>query len=121
MSFKYLAKLVAVALIYAFSLGQALAVDQALVDAGKQIYFNHCMHCHGEKGAGDGHLIGILKVKPADLTRLDATSCVAKSVLGAVIGRHKAGYQDAKMPLLKQALSLEDAYALSAYVETLQR
>lgn len=97
------------------------AVDQALVEQGSKVYFNHCLHCHGEKGEGDGHLIAALKVKPANLTQLNSSGCVTKKVLGAVLGRHKSGYADSKMPLLKSAISLEDVYAISEFIETLQK
>jgi mono/diheme cytochrome c family protein len=99
----------------------AIADDSAYIEQGKGVYLNHCEHCHGKSGAGDGFLVGALKVKPADLTRLDSQSCVARKVLGAVLGRHKSGYDNSKMPLLKESLSLEEVYAVSAYVESLQR
>ena len=97
------------------------AMDKSLVEAGSKVYFNRCMHCHGEKGLGDGHLIGALKVKPTDLTQLDNSGCVTKKVLGAVLGQHKTGYDNSKMPPLKEVLDLEKVYAVSAYIETLQK
>ncbi len=109
-----------VILLFAAIFNQANAADQKLIEEGGKIYYNHCFHCHGERGAGDGHLVNALKVKPADLTTLDQSGNVAKRVLGAVLGRHKSSYQDSKMPLLKDSLSLEKVYALIEYIETLQ-
>lgn len=113
--------------LFAFSLlsltlgfsAPATATDQATVEQGKQVYFSRCAHCHGEGGQGDGHLVGVLKVKPADLSQLDEKGCVAKKVLGAVLGRHESGLEGNKMPLMMDVLSLEEVYAVTSYVETL--
>jgi mono/diheme cytochrome c family protein len=105
----------------------AVAMETDVVAQGKKVYSDHCQHCqhcqhcHGEAGDGQGFLVNALKVKPADLTTLDRQGCVTRKVLGAVLGRHKSGYADSKMPLLKEVLSLENVYAVSAYVETLQK
>lgn len=108
------------ALILSCVATQASALDSAMVDQGSKVYTNHCLHCHGPRGEGDGHLVAALKVKPANLTQLNNNGCVTKRVLGAVLGRHKSGYADSKMPLLKSAVTLEEAYAISEFVETLQ-
>ena len=54
--------------------GNALAVD-ACDDAKKtrmraSDYFSYCAICHGLKGEGDGPMYDVLKVPPADLTRI---------------------------------------------------
>ncbi len=113
--------LVSSALLLGLVATQASAFDPALVEQGSKVYTNHCLHCHGPKGEGDGHLVAALKVKPANLTQLTSNGCVTKKVLGAVLGRHKSGYADSKMPLLKTAVSLEEVYAISEFVETLQK
>lgn len=40
------------------------------VERGEEVYQMHCAICHGDRGAGDGPMADILKVPPADLTRL---------------------------------------------------
>ena len=40
------------------------------VDAGKTAYLSSCAPCHGADGKGDGLLSAVLKVPPADLTKL---------------------------------------------------
>lgn len=100
---------------------QVIAADTALVEAGSQVYTNRCLHCHGPNGQGDGSLIAALKVKPADLSVISQNGCVAKKVLAAVLGRHKTGDAEIKMPPLKEVLTIEKVYAVSAYIETLQK
>jgi mono/diheme cytochrome c family protein len=43
---------------------------QDRVAQGRRAFQIHCMNCHGEAGKGDGPLVEVLKVPPADLTRL---------------------------------------------------
>ena len=96
------------------------ASDQAdLAMKGEKIYQELCVHCHGAKGDGQGHLVKFLKIKPADLTQINKDGCMAKSVLKAVLGRHKTGYENVEMPLLKDRLSLEEVYAVTEYIETI--
>ena len=37
---------------------------------GRDLYRIYCQNCHGEAGQGDGPMVEVLKVPPADLTRL---------------------------------------------------
>jgi mono/diheme cytochrome c family protein len=118
---RYFLAPVAMAFTFSAFSSAAVAMETDVVAQGKKVYSDHCQHCHGEAGDGQGFLVNALKVKPADLTTLDRQGCVTRKVLGAVLGRHKSGYADSKMPLLKEVLSLENVYAVSAYVETLQK
>lgn len=38
--------------------------------AGRALYLTHCEGCHGVTGAGDGPAAAMLRVAPADLSRL---------------------------------------------------
>jgi mono/diheme cytochrome c family protein len=40
------------------------------VRMGASDYFSYCAVCHGHKGEGDGPMYDVLKVPPADLTRI---------------------------------------------------
>jgi len=37
---------------------------------GRELYRFYCRNCHGESGHGDGPMVEVLTVRPADLTRL---------------------------------------------------
>jgi mono/diheme cytochrome c family protein len=94
-----------------------------VVDKGRAVYAQRCLHCHGEKADGKGHLIDFLKVVPADLTALKSQNkgCVAERVLKAVIGRHATGNNEHKMPLLKDYLSPEEVYFVSEFIKSVQK
>ena len=36
--------------------------------AGQELFLEHCQHCHGEKGEGNGELADYLDPPPGDLT-----------------------------------------------------
>lgn len=42
-------------------------IDQGQVDAGRVLYKNDCLRCHGAEGRGDGPDAHALKERPADL------------------------------------------------------
>lgn len=44
--------------------------EQERIAAGRTLYRAHCASCHGEGARGDGHLSEMMKILPADLTRL---------------------------------------------------
>jgi len=47
-------------------------LDPAAAKAGEGIFRTYCASCHGLSGKGDGEIAGVLKQKPADLTRMSA-------------------------------------------------
>lgn len=48
----------------------AFAQESPTHQAGHNLYSEHCMVCHGVRGAGDGPLAEELRTPPADLTRI---------------------------------------------------
>jgi mono/diheme cytochrome c family protein len=48
------------------------APQHEVAEAGKAPYRQYCAACHGLDGKGKGDMAMLLKVKPADLTRLSA-------------------------------------------------
>ena len=59
--------------------GVALACAGAVVQAqdietGAELYRVHCATCHGIEASGQGPMVGVLTVKPVNLTALTATN-----------------------------------------------
>ncbi len=114
-------------LLFAALMGSnvAVAADSGAkeVDKGRAIYAQRCLHCHGEKADGKGHLIDFLKVSPADLTALRSQNkgCITERVLKAVLGRHVTANKEHKMPLLKDYLSPEEIYSVSEFIKSIQK
>ena len=48
------------------------AQQEDLVERGRFLYRVYCQTCHGESGRGDGATAKVMKIAPADLTRLTA-------------------------------------------------
>jgi mono/diheme cytochrome c family protein len=99
--------------------GSPASASSPVVEQGKTLYENRCLHCHGVNADGQGELIEHLNVKPANIVGLcmgRPDSCMTDRVLKAVLGRHEVGSK--KMPLLKDYISVEDVYALSEYLKT---
>ena len=49
-----------------------LVSDEDVVNTGHIVYQTHCAVCHGARGQGDGSFAPLLRVRPADLSRLAA-------------------------------------------------
>jgi len=51
------------------TVAQAAAQDR---DAGRQIFRDYCVTCHGMEARGDGPMTQVLTISPPDLTKLTA-------------------------------------------------
>jgi cytochrome c6 len=49
----------------------ARAQDAALIEAGEQLYEEHCMGCHGEKLRSPGTTVDLRKLRSDDRARFD--------------------------------------------------
>lgn len=50
--------------------GTSFAQEQEVSAAGKKVYDQNCLVCHGREAKGDGVASSLLTVKPADLTQI---------------------------------------------------
>ncbi len=70
---------------------------------GALSYRVHCLNCHGSSGTGDGPMAELLKIIPADLTRLAARNdgkYPAELVYQAIDGRQQiASHGSRRMPV----------------------
>lgn len=73
------------------------------VERGRTSYRTYCSSCHGDAGRGDGKMADLLKLPPADLSRLSEDhggSFPAERVYRAIDGRDEVrGHGRREMPV----------------------
>lgn len=91
-----------------------LAVPHAHVLKGQELYQQHCIHCHGVAGAGDGPTSAFLFPRPRDyrkgLFKWKSTSYAAKPTRADLVSLLKNGAVGTSMPSfgLMQEQDLDD-------------
>jgi len=96
--------------------------DQASIDAGKQLYEQKCIWCHGEKGDGKGITYNRVYPKPRDFTK--GTYKIRTSPSGQIPTDYDIyrsitkGLTGTTMYAWEKALSDKDRWNLVAYVKT---
>lgn len=78
-------------------------------ELGARVYAEHCVQCHGEKGAGDGPAAGQFPIAPADFQGQRPSS---EAALRAV----KNGIEGSPMPAFGQKLTDEEQSAAAWFV-----
>lgn len=76
--------------------------DAASINAGREIYYEHCRSCHGANGKGDGTKAAHLNSTPADFTSAD----FQKQSDGALLYKIYLGHKD--MPSFKKRIPDND-------------
>jgi len=103
-------------------------------NSGEYLYHAFCASCHGDRGAGNGPLADILRVRPSDLTTIAARNggvFPRDRIHAAIDGRtsvkeHGPGNMPIWGDLLKATEGRDEATitkrigALVAYIESLQ-
>jgi mono/diheme cytochrome c family protein len=82
------------------------------MDAGKKLYKNYCMSCHGEYGHGDGVAAVELNVDPSDLTFDD----IDTQKDGELFFKIKSGHDE--MKTFSNILTDEQIWDLVNYIRT---
>jgi mono/diheme cytochrome c family protein len=102
--------------VTANSQANPIVPDEKSVAAGRALYEDHCVSCHGETGKGDGPLGLTLIPRPADLT------------IHAVPGVHtdeqlfewiSDGFPGSAMPAWRSSLSDTDRWNLVNFIRTM--
>jgi mono/diheme cytochrome c family protein len=104
------------------------AQQSEVAEAGKVPYHQYCAVCHGLDGKGKGDMAALLKVKPANLTRLGAQNYGIFpfwDVYRAIDGRKEIwGHGPRDMPIwgtvFKQEAGTNPAADLQAYARILE-
>lgn len=86
--------------------GRVAAQDEESIARGRITYRVYCHNCHGDEAKGDGRLASLLKVKPADLTRIARAnhgSFPVDKVTRIIDGREEVlAHGDREMPVWGQ-------------------
>ena len=99
--------------------------DPESIAAGRALYEQYCLECHGAGLRGDGPAADSLDRKPADLNQksLHYTQTAIKGVIDyphysreAITDRIKSG--NSEMPPLKDVLNRQEISALADYIST---
>lgn len=91
------------------------STDPEVVALGRQVYYEHCATCHGERGRGDGPGGAGLYPPPADLTAEHFFHHSDHRVLEWVGN----GIPGSAMPGFKDRLTLEERQAVVAFIRQL--
>jgi mono/diheme cytochrome c family protein len=86
----------------------------AALSAGKAIFNDHCVSCHGETGKGDGPDAMMYTPEPADLTDAHMMGMMTD---GEIFYKISEGRKP--MPAFKKELSEEQRWQLVQFVRTL--
>lgn len=84
---------------------------QALAEA-KSLYTEHCEHCHGDTGAGDGGEAQMYTPPPADFTRPDMASIRDGELFYKITEGRRP------MPSFRTTLTPEQRWKLVRYLRT---
>ena len=90
-------------------------MDETSIAAGKKVYENECLSCHGKKGKGDGPHSATLEKTPGDLT----SAKVQDQTDGELFWKITEGRKP--MPTLKKTLTDEQRWQVINYVRTLKK
>ncbi len=82
------------------------------VKAGRKVFTNNCVPCHGATGKGDGQLAAFLPVKPANLSNAD----VWRQTDGEIFWKISTGRQP--MPTWETVLEEEDRWNVVNYLRS---
>ncbi|WP_372573711.1 c-type cytochrome [Ruegeria jejuensis] len=87
----------------------ALPVAAQDVANGEALYMKHCATCHGIDATGQGPMAGVLMIKPADLTQLQADGVFpTERVVRRIDGRDPLVSHGSPMPVYGDFFEGED-------------
>lgn len=95
-----------------------VAVDAAVLAAGKDLYAQKCQRCHGPGGLGDGP-----DADPENRAEMDLTNPkrAGRNPDGIVFHKILNGRGRPQMPAFKDELTVDQIWTVVAYTQTLRR
>lgn len=100
------------------NLSNPLTVNEQVLEAGKKIYQQNCMTCHGQTGSGEGDAGKNLDPKPADIATFSKMPMATDSYLFWTISDGGTKLNTA-MPSFSKSLSKEDIWSVISYIRKL--
>jgi mono/diheme cytochrome c family protein len=91
-----------------------VAPSVEVIDAGRAIYGERCVACHGDRGRGDGPAGVTLDPKPADLVLH-----VPQHTDGELYYMVSVGFPESAMPAWRSVLSEQQRWELVHYLRVL--
>lgn len=92
-----------------------LAGKKESVQAGKPLYEQNCLRCHGAHGKGDGEMAKKLKSKPANLSDVHMMKEMTDA---ALFWKISEGAAKGVMPAFKNRLKEQERWHLVNYIRT---
>ncbi|MEO8812821.1 MAG: c-type cytochrome [Caulobacteraceae bacterium] len=99
------------------SLANPLPHTRATVDKGAEVYAANCMSCHGATGLGDGEAGRSLSLRPGNLAWLSQMPMAGWDAFMYWTIAEGGGAFGTVMPAFKDALSKDDIWAVTAYIQ----
>jgi mono/diheme cytochrome c family protein len=122
MSFHRLEATLKLSLLATALLAPSLAFADGDVAAGKSVFQQNCVLCHGNAGKGDGQAAAALNPKPKDFTDAKAMAKITPEIrLKAVTEGGAAVGASPVMPAFKDSLNSKQITDVLAYVGTLMK
>jgi len=112
-------RFLALALAPAVLVTYAVPTIAADAQAGKALYDEHCLKCHGEKGKGDGATAKKLKMKMADYSNAAEMAKFSDTDLAKIAAEGGGAVGKSKlMPGYKAKLNEQQIADVVAYIRT---
>jgi cytochrome c oxidase cbb3-type subunit 2 len=96
-----------------------LAITEANLNRGKEVFLDRCVGCHGIAGDGKGPGATFLSPPPADFTSADDACCGGDTGPGDFYYRILHGWPGTAMENFGDRLSVDDIWRLAMFVKTI--
>ncbi|MFL5954524.1 MAG: cbb3-type cytochrome c oxidase subunit II [Gaiellaceae bacterium] len=96
-----------------------LAITEANLNRGKEVFLDRCVGCHGIAGDGKGPGAKFLSPPPADFTSADDACCGGDTGPGDFYFRILHGWPGTAMENFGDRLSVDDIWRVTMFIKTI--